>query len=406
MARKSASPPSPAPRPEVLAFLRAAREQSDDDTPRLVLADWLEEHGSEADVGRAALIRLQCERARLDADGPRAAELREQENTLWDRYEDAWLGPVLAVCFGGKHYRSFDARGLLHLSVDGGKLLTRAGLGLAATEWFAWAEGLRFAKLAPSACQKLVASPILDGLTALSLSRTNVRGVDLIDLVQSPRLALMRRLSFDQLSAPVEEIASSPHLARLRELSLSNANVHDLEVYNLALSPHLNELRRLDLRNNNLGPDAARALADCEGLPALTELELGGDNTLGPEGARALASSTHRTGLTHLGLWSTELGDAGAGALTAYPNLSRLEVLDLQGNEIGDRGAIALAGAAHLATLRVLDLHNNRIALAGAEALAASPHLGGLTRLKFTRNRGGRAAAAVLRERFGDRVEV
>jgi uncharacterized protein (TIGR02996 family) len=406
MARKSASPPSPAPRPEVLAFLRAAKEQSEDDTPRLVLADWLEEHGSEADVARAALVRLQCERARLREGDPRADDLREQENTLWDRYEDAWLGPLLAVCPGGEHYREFDDRGLLHLSADGRKLLTRAGLALTATEQFAWVGGLDFQKLASGGCEKLIASPILDGLTALSVRRANVRGVDLIDLAQSPRLRLLRSLRFDLVSAPVEQIASSPHLSRLRELSLPSANVHDGEVYYLAMSPHLNELRRLELRNNSLSPDAARALADCDGLPSLTELELGGDNILGPEGARALASSPHRTGLRYLGLWSTDLGDAGAGALTAYPNLSRLEVLDLQGNEIGDRGAIALAGAAHLASLRVLDLHNNRIALAGAEALAASPHLGGLTKLKFTRNHGGKAATAVLRERFGDRVEV
>jgi uncharacterized protein (TIGR02996 family) len=39
------SPSGTPPRPEVLAFLEDIKEHPDDDTPRLVLADWLEDHG-------------------------------------------------------------------------------------------------------------------------------------------------------------------------------------------------------------------------------------------------------------------------------------------------------------------------------------------------------------------------
>jgi uncharacterized protein (TIGR02996 family) len=39
------------------AFLQAIIESPDDDTLRLVFADWLEEHG---DAARAELIQLQC----------------------------------------------------------------------------------------------------------------------------------------------------------------------------------------------------------------------------------------------------------------------------------------------------------------------------------------------------------
>ena len=44
------------------AFLQAMVETPDDDTPRLVYADWLEENG---DADRAEFIRLQCELATL-----------------------------------------------------------------------------------------------------------------------------------------------------------------------------------------------------------------------------------------------------------------------------------------------------------------------------------------------------
>jgi uncharacterized protein (TIGR02996 family) len=44
------------------ALLAEILANPDDDTPRLVLADWLEEHGA---TDRASLIRVQIELARL-----------------------------------------------------------------------------------------------------------------------------------------------------------------------------------------------------------------------------------------------------------------------------------------------------------------------------------------------------
>lgn len=73
------------------AFVADIAAKPDDDLPRLVYADWLEEHGQ---ADRAALIRVQCEVARTSdhirwgdgeddvADNPRYFMLREQEKTL------------------------------------------------------------------------------------------------------------------------------------------------------------------------------------------------------------------------------------------------------------------------------------------------------------------------------------
>lgn len=54
---------SPYDHPEWHAFVAAIRENPDEDTPRVVAADWLDERGEAA---RAELIRVQCEYARLD----------------------------------------------------------------------------------------------------------------------------------------------------------------------------------------------------------------------------------------------------------------------------------------------------------------------------------------------------
>src|SRR5262245_30857565 len=75
------------------ALIRATVEDLYDDTPRLVYADWLDEHG---DPNRAEFIRVQCElepmRDRYEID--RAAELHSREDELLRKHEKAWLGTM------------------------------------------------------------------------------------------------------------------------------------------------------------------------------------------------------------------------------------------------------------------------------------------------------------------------
>src|SRR4051812_185048 len=54
------------------AFIQHAID-SPDDAPRLIFADWLEDHG---DADRAEFIRTQCRLARMSEDDPGARELR------------------------------------------------------------------------------------------------------------------------------------------------------------------------------------------------------------------------------------------------------------------------------------------------------------------------------------------
>src|SRR5262249_29567986 len=71
------------------SFLADIRANPEDDTPRLVYADWLDDHNEAA---RAEFIRLQCELAILPEDDPRrpplkqrAEELRKAHGTRWRR---------------------------------------------------------------------------------------------------------------------------------------------------------------------------------------------------------------------------------------------------------------------------------------------------------------------------------
>jgi uncharacterized protein (TIGR02996 family) len=75
--------------PDWPAFLAAIVAEPDDDTSRLVAADFLEEHG---DPKRAAFIRIQCELARLEASNQgrslAANELRGKERAFLGPFSD------------------------------------------------------------------------------------------------------------------------------------------------------------------------------------------------------------------------------------------------------------------------------------------------------------------------------
>src|SRR3954465_13878190 len=84
------------------AFLSAIREAPEDDGPRLVFADWLEDHG---DPARADFIRVQCELARLERDDERGAELKRREKQLLDENEGRWAEGLSDVAWGWQFAR-------------------------------------------------------------------------------------------------------------------------------------------------------------------------------------------------------------------------------------------------------------------------------------------------------------
>jgi uncharacterized protein (TIGR02996 family) len=63
----------------LLSFLRAIAEEPDDDTCRLVFADWLEEHGD----WRAEFFRLDCRLKDLRQDTDACADLKARWDELW-----------------------------------------------------------------------------------------------------------------------------------------------------------------------------------------------------------------------------------------------------------------------------------------------------------------------------------
>jgi uncharacterized protein (TIGR02996 family) len=77
-----------------LAFIRAATAEPDDDTIRLVYADWLDEQGGEVRASHAAFVRLQVRRSRTDLFDPERADLVEQEAASLRKHKRDWNGRV------------------------------------------------------------------------------------------------------------------------------------------------------------------------------------------------------------------------------------------------------------------------------------------------------------------------
>src|SRR5438093_1094848 len=126
-------------------FLRAIAEDPEDDAPRLVFADWLEEQGDP----RGEFMRLQVHLARLPENDHRRAVLEERERELLDRHAVDWLGPL--------HEQLRDwrfVRGLLTLEADAEALLALPAGG---HEACSWVERVKLWRLADRAGELLAA---------------------------------------------------------------------------------------------------------------------------------------------------------------------------------------------------------------------------------------------------------
>src|SRR6266566_1877508 len=87
-------------------FLQRIRAFPDDDSHRLIFADWLEEQGgSERD--RAAFIRIQLALAEMRPGDVRRAGLVASERDLLDTYKGEWGGALHGLATGLEFRRGF-----------------------------------------------------------------------------------------------------------------------------------------------------------------------------------------------------------------------------------------------------------------------------------------------------------
>jgi uncharacterized protein (TIGR02996 family) len=386
------------------AFLEAIREQPDDDTPRLIYADWLEEYGQPE---RAEFIRVQCEKERVPEGSPRWFDLSIREEELRAAYEHEWLGPFGGIIEQHEFHRGCldsvfleaqafleHAEGLFRLGPLRQVSLEDAAEVLPTLADSPWLERLTVLDLSdndlgPEELRILAGSPHLTRLTGLILDHNPIgpEGADV--LRRAPFFAGLRALYLcgTQLGATgIEYLTARRGPVALRELSLDRNNLGSAGVQALTAAPSFCQgLTRLSLAGTNMEEAGLYSLIRARCLQGLIDLSVGQNPLGGGWDRRSQEPSTSRN-LAFLDLSSTRLGIVGAATLPEMFPLDNLTILDLSGNPFGATGISALLAPNRLKRLTLLDLSGNEIGDEGAKALAGAPQLANLTTLRLLGN--------------------
>jgi uncharacterized protein (TIGR02996 family) len=242
------------PREQLSVFLRDIKHDPDDDTPRLVLADWLQDQGDP----RGELLALALEIDRLGLSDRRRALLERRARLLLSQYSFTWLGPLLDLPLTFRFERGF-----LHLEASAERFLSDKVDDLARAGAFDWVLSLRLTDLRGPSLGRLARSPLLGALPCLDLGRNRLGPDELAALLDSPRLGGLRALTlhYNRLGPRgAAGLAGCPRLSRLRALRLAHNGLGDEGARALAGSPHLNALTLLDVGHNHVSTGGLAAL--------------------------------------------------------------------------------------------------------------------------------------------------
>jgi uncharacterized protein (TIGR02996 family) len=226
------------------ALLKVICERPREDTPRLMYADWLDEHG---DPLRAEFIRFQIEFPKWDSSHPRYAELRARD----DRFDAARAEWVNALP-----------------RPPGVKYVDSVGWDRGFVGWVEFRSSKAFARHAAAV---FAATPV----TALEVNRvtagTVARVLNSVFVPRVPRLYLSGPLGVDA----VRRVAGCARLSQLETLHVWGS-CPDEGAEALAASPHLGALETLSFSSHTLTDRGLLALTDSAALAALSRVVLNG----------------------------------------------------------------------------------------------------------------------------------
>ncbi len=433
--------------PDLLALLAGCRAAPADDTPRLILADWLDENADSAGVpadearARAQFIRVQVELARPTYDTARIMQLRADEARLLTEHAARWLGDLpfrlmesrqqpygFAAGVPQKPVKGFDPletgkgwrfhRGLLTVELDTNELNEREFVAWFASPLAVWVDEVGVDLAGLGALERLrvpdALRPYLGVRYSLGAPELNVFApsaprrraprpshpitpADCRRLTRCENFALVRALTLHPLAVEAKVLAAlvTADVGRLRRLTIKAA-LTDTDAAFIGAAP-LEGLSALDVSGCNLSPTGFQNVVRSKHLRQLTSLTAY-RNGFGCDGLEALAASPLAGRLTVLEIQNTGAGDRGIAALAESPMLERIvgPGLNLSMNPISDAGAAALAKCPRLGPFSELILRDCRVGDAGAAALAESPHVANLTYLDLWKNRIGAAGARAL----------
>src|SRR5262245_24075479 len=193
------------------ALLAAIIAHPDEDTPRLIFADWLDQHGQPE---RAEFIRLQCGPENEAAD-KRAAELEERNRAEW-----------LADVPQFPHTPWFFNRGFPEVVRVTGELFSEHYASFVCVPWLRY---LYLYRVDISTVENLVSRPWNLGWIELELiggssddyNYDNVSGSAVIAVANCPQVRQLRKLRFalfEYDQEVIQALVTSANLANLSSL--------------------------------------------------------------------------------------------------------------------------------------------------------------------------------------------
>jgi uncharacterized protein (TIGR02996 family) len=407
------------------ALYRAIVARPEDDTPRLVYADWLEENGREEE---AEFTRLECRLEASTPDLPEYVELleRREELRLWlkahapqqtkkklagvsvDEGGDWWSD----TCRGFPRYITCES--------SGGRLGVKGIRRLASTLEKAFSNlPMRFLVVDFPAIEDLaefLKQPVVSALNGISITTNEQAGDDAARLIADCRQ--LSNLQGAALMFPVGEagavaLGQSEHLARMDWLWLDTFQLAPAVIRSVGIAAWFRELRRLSLTDslaaeafeelcrlqpfphlhtlnlseNGFPVSSWRAFAESKTFPKLTCLDL--NRTDMSNGQMEAFAAADNLPLTRLDLARCSIGNEGLNALVAAPWVESLQWLDLTSNLLGPEAPRTIAKCKKLSNLKYFALTGNSIGGTGLKAIAGSPGLRNLTTLLLGRRAVG-----------------
>ena len=227
------------------ALLAAIRAEPDNDAPRLVYADWLDDH---ANHDRAEFIRLECEiHALLTPEGdapdeweqPRFRSLEDRAGELWNANTGRWFPGLTTSTQEVETSRGFPQ----HITLSARRFIEH---------------GDKIFAVAPT----------------------------------------IEDVLLDRLGRNTPALAACPALAHVRDLTFFETPFRAREAEQFFASPHLSNLRSFDIgfTDPQMGPRGAQALVGCRSLGPLERLDIS-NHAVYDEGATALLNSERLAGL-------------------------------------------------------------------------------------------------------------
>lgn len=354
------------------ALRRAVIANRDDDTPRLIYADWLDENGQS---DRAAFIRAQVDAARAEPFSPLARAAESKAHLLLESHRKDWTRHL--------HGRTLD--------------IPRFQRGF------------------------------IEHVAVKPIPIESVASIFDIEPLKSLRIV---RLNDDDEWQTIDSVLKLPQLFQINRLELSNLNRFEHHEYQTLLtSPNLSNIRELSLRNSAVQPSWFVEMLSGNAFPNLNQLDVAEITNLGPSLLQAFNRASHRQlrclDASGVFLSSEQMQQVLAAGCISQIEVLRLRhtgfaggvgplfhldigwvipwtnlvVLDLGGQLLGDDAVRAIASQDEASSLRWLGLANNALGPDAIRLLLKSK-LNSLHYLDVRGNRFTPLAIASLKERF------